>query len=135
MKKIVLIVTLLLIGTFSVYFCQSAQANLLKPDAITNLENNTQNIASQAEYQVSEDQPLEVFLGRMIRIALSIVGMIFIIFMFLAGNDWMQAAGNEEKVKHAKARIQSLLIGLVIILISFALSYGFSSILSPLLKQ
>lgn len=60
---------------------------------------------------------LEDIIGTIVRIALSVLGAIFITLMFVAGNDWMQAAGNEEKIKKARARIQSLIIGLVIVVL------------------
>ncbi len=77
---------------------------------------------------------LEEMIGAIIRLALSILGIIFITLIFVAGNDWMQAAGNEEKIKKARARIQSLIIGLVIVLLGYALSYGFSTILAKFIK-
>lgn len=109
----------------------SAQS-LMNTEASNKITNNLQSTA-QGQYDTSAT--LEVKISNIIKAVLSVLGVIFITLMFLTGNDWMQAAGNEEKVKKARDRIQSLIIGLIIILLAYALSSGFSSLLATALLK
>lgn len=109
----------------------SAQNGLIKPSKKTEIDNNLNNFAQEA--QLEREKNLETIIGTTIKIVLSALGTIFIIYMFVAGNSWMQAGGNEEKVKKATNRIKSLVIGLLIILISYAFSTQVSSLLADVL--
>src|SRR3989338_11048955 len=53
---------------------------------------------------------------------LGFLGIFFIISIIWAGWQWMSSLGEEEKIKKAKARLKNSLIGLIIILLSFALT-------------
>lgn len=59
---------------------------------------------------------------RMIKIALTLLGTIFLALMFYGGFKWMTAAGNEDQVGEAKKLIIQATIGLVIILSSYSLT-------------
>jgi ABC-type nickel/cobalt efflux system permease component RcnA len=48
--------------------------------------------------------------------ALSLLGVIFVVLMVLAGYNWMTASGNEQKVDEAKSTLKRAIIGLVIVL-------------------
>jgi len=131
--------SLFLIGATLLIFsiAMPSNAGLIKEEKknefMTKLNQSSGEASAAGEGYSSDD--LETIIGRVIRVALSLLGVIFIIYMFLTGNDWMQAAGNEEKVNLAKSRLQSLLVGLIIVLVAFALSYGFSRVLSSFLIQ
>jgi len=58
-----------------------------------------------------------------IQIALSLLGIIFLIIIVFAGYSWMTAAGNEEAVKKAQDMIKRAIIGLVIVLMAYAITY------------
>jgi hypothetical protein len=55
--------------------------------------------------------------------ALSLLGIIFLIIMVFAGYRWMTAAGNEETVKTSQQMITRAIIGLIIVLMAYALTY------------
>lgn len=57
-----------------------------------------------------------------ITVALSVIGIIIFCFMFYAGFIWLTAAGDDEKINHAKNIIKGSIIGLFIILISLSLT-------------
>ncbi|MDP2944471.1 MAG: hypothetical protein Q8N57_02775 [bacterium] len=104
-----------------------AEAALINANKTQEYNNNINTLADQTDYNTSVT--LENRISTIIRIALSVLGAIFLVLMFWTGNNWMTAAGNEEKVKKAKTAIRNLLIGLVFILIAYALSSGFSGLL------
>ncbi len=55
--------------------------------------------------------------------------------MFLAGNTWMRAGGNQEKVTKAQKQIQSLIIGLILILAAYAISFWISGVFANILVK
>jgi len=50
------------------------------------------------------------------------LGTIAVVLIIVAGFQWMTAAGNEEKIGKAKKLMSAAVIGLVIVLMAFALS-------------
>jgi hypothetical protein len=65
----------------------------------------------------------EALIGRVIKIALSFLGVVFFILMLFGGFLWMTAAGSEEQVGRAKKLIIAAVTGILIVLTSYAISY------------
>lgn len=63
---------------------------------------------------------LATTLGLVINAALSILGVIFIFIIILAGYKWMTAQGAEDEVKKATDSITRATIGLIVVLSSYA---------------
>lgn len=61
-------------------------------------------------------------IGRIINIALGFLGVIAVAIILLGGFKWMTAGGNEDKTGEAKQLLGAGVIGLVIILCSWALA-------------
>ena len=59
--------------------------------------------------------------GVAVKTFLSILGVIFLILMLYGGYNWMIAHGEEQKVEKAKDTIRTAIIGLVIIIGSYAI--------------
>jgi len=97
--------------------------------AVTTLNNNASpitrlNAAAQVNgpYTGNADQfTLAQILGLVISVALSILGIIFIFIVILAGYKWMTAQGNEAEVTKAKDSMTRAVIGLIVILSSYAI--------------
>lgn len=64
---------------------------------------------------------LATTLGLVINIALSILGIIFLIITVISGFKWMTAEGNESKVSQAKDTITRAVIGLIVVISSYAI--------------
>lgn len=62
-------------------------------------------------------------IGSLIATLLAFLGVIFLILIIYAGLLWMTAAGNEDKVKKAQSILLSSVIGLIILLSAYAISY------------
>ncbi len=58
-----------------------------------------------------------------IQLALSIVGIIFILMVVLGGYDYFMARGDEEKVKKGVAHIEQAVLGLLIIILSYGITF------------
>jgi TRAP-type C4-dicarboxylate transport system permease small subunit len=76
-----------------------------------------QTVAS-AGYNI--DMSLPIVVGTVIRAALGLLGIIFIIVVIIAGFRWMTASGNEEKVTKASGAIKRGIIGLIIVISAWA---------------
>ena len=74
--------------------------------------------AGQGPYR--EDVTLLGIVGTVVGVALSFLGIIFLLLMIFAGYNWMTAQGEEEKVSKAKDTIARSIIGLIIVLGSYA---------------
>jgi len=67
--------------------------------------------------------PLSGRVSTMIGALVGFVGVIFLVLMIYGGLTWMTAGGNEEKVGKAKKVIVNSTIGLVIVMLSYAITY------------
>ena len=54
---------------------------------------------------------------------LGLLGIIFLVLIVTAGYRWMMAGGNEEKMKEAKDMIHRAIIGLIITVSAYAITY------------
>ena len=68
-----------------------------------------------------EIQP-EIFIGNIIQTILQFLGVIFLCFIIYGGFTWMTAADEADKVKKSKKIIKSSVIGLVIVVLAYAIS-------------
>lgn len=59
----------------------------------------------------------------LINAALSLLGVIFIIMIILAGFKWMTASGDPKKVEEARDNIKNAVIGLAVVLAAYAITY------------
>lgn len=75
-----------------------------------------------AQYDTSESS-LAVIVGRFIQTFLSFLGVIFIVLAIYGGYLWMTARGSEEKVEEAQSILTNAIIGLVIIIAAYAITY------------
>jgi Zn-dependent protease with chaperone function len=63
-----------------------------------------------------------VVIGRVINVALGFLGVIAVGIILMGGFKWMTAGGNEDKTAEAKKLMGAGIIGLVIILASWAIA-------------
>mgnify|MGYP001577117358 CR=1 FL=1 len=68
------------------------------------------------------DSNLPKLIGNMISAILGVLGIIFVILIIQSGIQYMTSGGAEEKVKEAKKRIVTAVVGIVIILAAYAIS-------------
>lgn len=76
-----------------------------------------------AGYDTASSTSLTSYVSKIITALLSILGIIFLAFTIYGGIMWMTAAGNEEKVKKARELIIESIIGVIIVLAAYAISY------------
>ncbi len=117
MKKTNIILLSLLILPSIVF----AQGGFLDQNTVGKINNNIGVVQTQAGYDP------DVTLGEVVAIAikgfLGLLGVIFIILIVIAGYNWMTARGDEEKITKATTTIRSAIIGLLIIVAAYAITY------------
>ncbi|OGF35520.1 hypothetical protein A2303_06760 [Candidatus Falkowbacteria bacterium RIFOXYB2_FULL_47_14] len=89
---------------------------------LDNLEKVGTEGAGYAPYEDGEyNNTFITVVGVIIKAFLSLLGVIFIVLILFGGYNWMTAAGDEQKVSKAKDTISRALIGLIIVVGSFAI--------------
>jgi len=68
------------------------------------------------------DRDVRSTIGSIINVALSLLGVVALVIILFAGFEWMTAGGAEDKVATARKRMVAGVIGLAIILSSYAIS-------------
>jgi len=66
---------------------------------------------------------LDTIVGQIITVVLGFLGVIFLILIIYSGFQWMTAGGNEETITKAKKRLTNAVIGLVIVMAGYIISY------------
>lgn len=92
---------------------------------------NAFNVVDSVASGSYSNRSIDWVLGDIILVILTLIGIIFVIFMIYAGYLWMTASGNEQKVDKSKEILKQSIIGLIIILGSYAISYYVIQIFSP----
>lgn len=105
------------ISLFSFSSLTSAQ---LAPRTLTNIQEKTQQVTGGA-YQ--QNVQLETVAANTIVWVLSFLGVVATLVIAYGGFKWMTAGGNEEQVNKAKRLIINGIVGLIIIILAFAISW------------
>jgi hypothetical protein len=72
--------------------------------------------------QLDASKTLPELIGVFINVFLGFLGIIFLILVLYAGFLWMTAGGNDTKVEQAKKILSQAIIGLILIMASYAIS-------------
>lgn len=79
--------------------------------------------AGEAGYKTDGTVTTNSIVGTIITTALSLLGVIFLVLMIYGGFLWMTARGDEAQVTKAKDLMQAAIIGLVVVISAYAISY------------
>lgn len=82
-------------------------------------------VANSSGYRVGNlaNNTLENRISFIISLALSFLGVIFLALFIYAGYLWMMAQGNEKDVQKAKDIMQRAVIGIIIVVSAYGISY------------
>lgn len=83
-------------------------------------QTNVGQVGTQAG--IGAATPLPVIVGNIINVVLGFLGIVLLFYLLYGGFLWMTSGGSEDGVKKAKQMIQNAIIGLVIIVSSYAIS-------------
>ena len=112
MPKRLLLITIVALALFA--FGGAAEA--------LDLTNRLNTVGTAAQFEDATRSTLAETVGRIIRVFLSILGMVFIAYVVYAGQLWMTARGNEEQIEKAKRIIRGSIIGILITVSAYAIT-------------
>lgn len=78
--------------------------------------------AAKGAHVEGQQQDIRVVVARIINVSLSLLGIILVALLVYAGYLWMTAAGEEEPITKAKSIIRNAIIGLIIIMLAYAIT-------------
>jgi len=82
-----------------------------------------------AGFMNGESSSLSAQVANVIEVFLSLLGMIFVVLIIYSGYNWMTAGGDSGKVDNAKDTIKKAVVGLIIIISAYSITYFvFSSV-------
>lgn len=112
---------------FSVLFSCLLVLPALSAQATTTTSTLNNTITGPADIMLANSGLSSFSLGSVIafviQAALSLLGIIFLVIIVFAGYRWMTAAGNEEAIKKSQEAIKRAIIGLIIVLMAYAITY------------
>jgi ABC-type cobalt transport system substrate-binding protein len=118
MKKILFVLIFLLMAFIDI---QAVGASLLNDSDI--LQHTTEFQQSAGYEPANAEASLGGVIATVIKAFLGFLGIIFIIIIVMAGYKYMTAGGNEEKTREAIDSIKRGIIGLIIIVSAYAITY------------
>jgi len=92
-------------------------AQVFSPEGQTGLT----TIGEEA-YGASTPKDVRIVITDTIQIILGLIGVILVVLMIIAGVQYMTAGGNQTTIENAVKRIKNAFIGLIIILLSYAIT-------------
>lgn len=113
MKKL-LIILLITVSTLTI-------ANSVQ--AAYDFSKNSGAVELGTKLGYTEAQTPEYYIGLVLSVIFSVLGLAFLILTIYAGIKWMTAQGNNSQIESAKDTITRALIGLVICLVSYGITF------------
>lgn len=86
------------------------------------------DIAPKIGYDVDSEMPIEYYIGNILGLVFSFLGLVFLILVIYAGINWMTAQGNTSQIDKAKNTLVKAIVGLVICLSAYAITYFITNI-------
>ncbi|MBU2542309.1 pilin [Patescibacteria group bacterium] len=121
MKKI--LYTICLISTIGliltpIFFVQAEEIDTYANELKTQLD----AVAGEKGADYGDGQDPRAIIVYVIQISLSVLGIIFIVYVFYAGATWLTSGGDEEKIKNAKKTLTYAILGVVIVFSAYSIT-------------
>lgn len=99
--------------------------NCVKAANLLDWDENLKKTAGMegAGYATEDITGPEEMIAAVIQTALSFLGVVFLLLIIYGGYLWMTARGNETQVEKAKDLLTAAIIGLIIVVSAYAISY------------
>ena len=97
--------------------------SLLSNQAVEQIDKWSDSTAEMTYSTQTDKNSMTQIVADVIKVFLGLLGIIFVIIIVLAGYNWMTAGGNEDKVEKAKNLISRSIIGVLIIVAAYAITY------------
>jgi len=84
---------------------------------------------------IKTEKTLPQIIGNIIKVILSFLGIVAVIVVIIGGFMWMTGAGDPAKVDKAKAMIKNGIIGIVIVVVAYAVATFIISNLMTIVRE
>ncbi|HNW55904.1 MAG TPA: hypothetical protein PKN62_02400 [bacterium] len=91
--------------------------------ASSTMMDNLETVGGQSYDSTTGESTLIDNIATLIKTALGLLGFIFVVLAIYAGFLWMTAGGNETNIKKAKSIMTNAVIGLIIIVSAYAVTW------------
>lgn len=100
-----------------------SSAALLNDKTKKDINSSADTLGGAAGYQSATGDSALYVIQTAINIFLSVIGVLLLAYILFAGYNWLTAQGEEEKVQRAKDTLKRAIIGVIIIVAAYAISY------------
>ncbi|MFZ6015553.1 MAG: hypothetical protein ACOYUZ_04340 [Patescibacteria group bacterium] len=88
-----------------------------------NIKSGLTTAASTAELSPGgEPTDPAIIIGRIINVALGLIGVLLLVYLIYGGFLWMTAGGSDERVKKAQTMIKNALVGIIVIVMAASIA-------------
>lgn len=101
--------------------CWPANAVVAQSKILENLGSAGEGMGA-ADDSGAPTKDLPTVIGSIIRVILTVLGVVLLVYIVYSGFLWMTAGGDVEQVKKAKNMLEQAIIGVAIILAAYAIS-------------
>ena len=85
---------------------------------------NKQDTALMAQSGLSGNSNLATIISILIQTILGFLGIVFLVLTIMSGFKWMTSEGNDAEIKKAKDSLKSSIIGLLIVIAAYTITYS-----------
>ncbi len=86
-------------------------------------DSGIKTLGEKAGYSIDSAQTPEYYVGLILKVIFSLLGLIFMLLTIYAGIKWMTAQGNTSQIDQAKDTITRAIIGLVICMVAYGVTF------------
>ncbi len=110
---------------FFAFAQMGVESQLLDPEAGNDIWEQSEALRESAGFADTSNSESAAghFVAVVINAFLGMLGIIFVVLIILAGYHWMTAQGEQEKVNKAKESLKQAIIGLVLIIAAYAITF------------
>lgn len=106
------------------FITQFSLASFIKAANIKTEGMDAQDAALMDAAGLSGNSNLSTIISVMIQVVLGFLGVVFLALTIMAGFKWMMSQGNEKEIEAAKGSIKNSVIGIIIVLAAYAITYS-----------
>lgn len=121
-KKIITVIFILIFTL--IININITKADPEEPESMTKLKTFAETDVGLGQYKDPADITMNI-----INVVLGFIGLILLIMIIYSGYQWMTSGGNDEIIGKAKKRLTNAIIGVFIVLASYAIAYTIMEII------
>lgn len=118
-KKLKALIFLFLVQLSLASFVNGAESGSIKTEGL-----DKQDEALMGPSGLAGNTSLSTIISVLIEVVLGFLGVIFLVLTIAAGFKWMASQGNEKEIDAAKSSIKNSVIGLLIVIAAYAITYS-----------